>query len=168
MGDNKFNELSSYDVRKFAVNMKTLSTARSNSQHLSAYDTNKLDQHKELTSVQVKSNKSTPPRQKCVAHEAEGGTGPFKNTLRALLLGSPIPLVFGAFGKINTDTDKFLKVAALTAASTEAGLTMSPLKYMHDSQEHTLNPPPALSKGNSPSSKAPFTWTHLEGNRIVM
>ena len=67
------------------------------------------------------------------AQEAEGPTGPFENALRTFLTGGPIPLVFGAFGETNSDTDKFLKVAALTAASSEAGLGMSPVKSMHDS-----------------------------------
>eukprot|EP00957_Ditylum_brightwellii_P058631 4447147-Ditylum_brightwellii.AAC.1 len=65
--------------------------------------------------------------------EAEGHTGSFENALRTFRTGGPIPLVFGAFGETNSDTDKFLKVATLTEESTKSGLGMSPVKSMHDS-----------------------------------
>jgi hypothetical protein len=54
--------------------------------------------------------------------------GPFKNALLSQSHGKKIiPLCFGAFGEVNEDLDKVTQCLAREAASTEEGLTISPL-----------------------------------------
>jgi len=64
--------------------------------------------------------------------EAQGDSGPFERALCTFLKGGPIPLIFGAFGETNKAFLTYLSTAALAAASTEEGLAMSPVKYVHD------------------------------------
>eukprot|EP00957_Ditylum_brightwellii_P088379 6731588-Ditylum_brightwellii.AAC.1 len=56
MGDNKFNEMSSYDIRIFAVNKKTLSTAISSSQHPSTDGTNNESFNIDINETSVEYN----------------------------------------------------------------------------------------------------------------
>jgi hypothetical protein len=85
---------------------------------------------------QVREEYATKAR-KCDAKFAQDTPeepSPFENALKTFLTGGPIPLVFGAFGEVNTEFLKFLKTSALAAASTEDGLATSPVKSMHDSR----------------------------------
>eukprot|EP00957_Ditylum_brightwellii_P210862 15365497-Ditylum_brightwellii.AAC.1 len=58
----------------------------------------------------------------------------FEEALKKFTMGRPIPLVFGAFGKVNKESLTFLKATTLAAASTEEGFVMSPVRSMHDQQ----------------------------------
>ena len=56
--------------------------------------------------------------------------GLFKNALSQFHGKSIIPLCFGAFGEVNVDLDKVIQCLAREAASTDEGLTISPLVSM--------------------------------------
>ena len=53
--------------------------------------------------------------------------GPFENALSQFHGKSIIPLCFCAFGEVNEDLDKVIQCLAREAASTDEGLTISPL-----------------------------------------
>ena len=56
--------------------------------------------------------------------------GPFENALSQFHGKSIIPPCFGAFGEVNEDLDKVIQCLAREAASTDEGLTISPLTSM--------------------------------------
>ena len=53
--------------------------------------------------------------------------GPFENALSQFHGKTVIPLCFGGFGEVNEDLDKVIQCLAREAASTDEGLTISPL-----------------------------------------
>ena len=53
--------------------------------------------------------------------------GPFENALTQFHGKTIIPLCFGAFGEVNEDLDKVIQCLAREAASSDEGLTISPL-----------------------------------------
>jgi len=53
--------------------------------------------------------------------------GPFENALSQFHGKTIISLCFGAFGEVNEDLDKVIQCLAREAASTDEGLTISPL-----------------------------------------
>ena len=54
-------------------------------------------------------------------------TKPFENALTQFHGKTIIPLCFGAFGEVNEDLDKVIQCLAREAASSDEGLTISPL-----------------------------------------
>ena len=62
-----------------------------------------------------------------VGDGSNGITGPFENALSQFHCKTIIPLCFGAFGEVNEDLDKVIQCLAREAASTDEGLTISPL-----------------------------------------
>ena len=53
--------------------------------------------------------------------------GPFENALSQIRGKTVIPLCFGGFGEVNEDLEKVIQCLAREAASTDEGLTISPL-----------------------------------------